>query len=272
MPIEEQTQYNALTKCNVGGYRRQAQRLVIPGRKVSSLSFVMQRFTFYGSPPYYYVYWFQIHRVSDDALLASIPMGWYGNVPTSPTWKTGTLATPLLINDEVRIGPYATLGTSTQYLLAGRQTSEVKSGEFFSYQPGSSGGWVDVPGQDFAYRYEYALVTPTVVTGPATDIGLNEAVINGLLEDDGGVPCDGAFEWGPTEAYGQVTPHQSKTAGQRFAAVLAGLEADTIYHFRTLATNIHGLSYGQDRAFRTANTFSKPFVQDPLISLLGETV
>jgi len=270
MPVEEQTQFNAWTKLNVGGYRRQAQRLFIPAREISSLSFMLRRYTFYGSPPYYYVYWFQIHRVSDDALLASIPMGWYGNVPTSGAWMTGNLSTPLIIDEEVRIGAYATLGTSTQYLLAARQNTNVKAGEYYSYQPGSSGGWVDVSSQDFAYRYNYSLVTPTVVTRPATDIGLTIATINGLLEDDGGVPCDCAFEWGRTAAYGTVTPLQSKTAEERFSEVLAGLEPDTIYHFRALASNIHGLSHGQDRVFRTANTLSRPFIHDPLILLLEE--
>jgi len=197
-------------------------------------------------------------------------MGWYGNVPTSPTWKTGTLATPLIINEEVRIGAYATLGTSTQYLLAARQTTDVKADEYFSYQSGAGGGWVDAPAQDFAYRYTYSLVTPTVTTGPATEIRLTEATMNGFLEGDGGVPCDCAFEWGPTEVYGRITSLQQKTAGERFSEVLTGLEPDTIYHFRTLASNIHGLSYGLDRVFRTVNTLSQPYFQDPLISLLEE--
>lgn len=272
MPVEEQTQYNTWTKMNVGGNRRQAQRLFIPAREISSLSFMLRRYTFYGSPPYYYIYWFEIHRVSDDAIVASIPMGWYGNVPTSGAWMTGNLSTPLLVNEEVRIGAYATLGTSTQYLLAARQSTDVKAGEYHSYQPGTSGGWVDLPDQDFAYRYAYSLVTPTVATGPATDIDLAETTINGLLEDDGGVLCDCAFEWGLTMAYGHITSLQSKTAGQRFFEVLTGLEPDTIYHFRTMASNVHGLSYGQDRVFRTSNNLSHPFVQDPLISLLEEAV
>ena len=274
MPVEEQTQYNSWAKVKAlpGGARRRGQRLTIPARQISSLSFMLMNFSFYGSTPYYYTYSFQIHRVSDDAVLASIPMGWYGNVPASGAWKTGTLGAPLLINEEVRIGVYATLGTSTHYLLVAYQTTDVKAGEYYSYRTEESGAWTDIPGQDFAYRYTYSLVTPTVVTGPATDIGLAEATINGLLEGDGGVPCDCAFEWGPTEAYGHITSLQQKTAGERFSEVLTGLEPDTFYHFRTLASNIHGLSYGSDRVFRTANTLSRPFVQDPLISLLEETV
>ena len=272
MPVEEQTQYNfwAKVKALPGGARRRGQRLTIPARQISSLSFMLKNFSFYGSTPYYYTYSFQIHRVSDDALLASIPMGWYGNVPTSGAWKTGTLGSPLIINEEVRIGVYATLGTSTHYLLVAYQNTDVKAGEHYSYRAAESGVWTDVPGQDFAYRYTYSLVTPTVISGPVTDIGLIEATINGFLEGDGGVPCNCAFEWGLTESYGKITPLQSKTAGEYFSQILTGLEPDTAYHFRVLASNIHGLSYGSDRVFRTLSTLSHPYLQSPLISLLEE--
>ncbi len=115
-----------------------------------------------------------------------------------------------------------------------------------------------------------SLPLPEVTTGPATGIGLIEATINGYLEDDGGFLCDCAFEWGLTEGYGNITPAQSKTAGEHFSQALTGLESDTIYHFRALAANVFGLSHGMDRAFRTLSTMSPPYFQDPLISLLEE--
>ena len=115
-----------------------------------------------------------------------------------------------------------------------------------------------------------SLPLPEVTTGPATDIGLREAIINGLLEDDGGILCDCAFEWGLTESYGKITPVQSKTAGQYFSEPLTGLIPDTIYHFRAIAYNVFGLSRGNDRAFRTLNTVPPPYFQNPLISLLEE--
>jgi len=115
-----------------------------------------------------------------------------------------------------------------------------------------------------------SLPLPEVVTGPATKIGLMEATINGLLEEDGGFICDCAFEWGLTEGYGEVTPMQSKTAGDNFSQFITGLEPDTLYHFRAIAYNVFGLSRGADRAFRTLNTVIPPYFQNPLISLLEE--
>jgi len=115
-----------------------------------------------------------------------------------------------------------------------------------------------------------SLPLPEVATKPATQIGLTEATINGYLEDGGGFICNCAFEWGLTESYGSITPVQTKTAGEHFSQVLTGLEPDTIYHYRALASNVFGLSHGMDRAFRTLSPMSPPCFQSPLISLLEE--
>ena len=115
-----------------------------------------------------------------------------------------------------------------------------------------------------------SLPLPEVTTGPATQIGLIEATVNGFLEDGGGFVCDCAFEWGLTESYGNITPVQTKTSGDHFSQVLTGLEPDTIYHYRALASNVFGLSHGIDRAFRTLSPMSPPCFQSPLISLLEE--
>jgi len=117
-----------------------------------------------------------------------------------------------------------------------------------------------------------SLPLPEVATGPATEIGLTETTINGLLEDDGGFLCDCAFEWGLTESYGNITPVQGKAAGEYFSQLMTGLEPDTVYHFRAVASNIFGRSHGIDRAFRTPSTVTPPYFQSPLVLLLEETV
>lgn len=111
---------------------------------------------------------------------------------------------------------------------------------------------------------------PVVITEPAMGIGLTEATINGFLEDDGGMPCDCAFEWGLTGSYGKITPIQSKTVGEHFSQLLTGLEPDTIYHFRALASNIYGFSHGLDRAFKTLTPMPQSYFQNPLMLLLEE--
>ncbi|MDD4986572.1 MAG: hypothetical protein PHQ43_12495 [Dehalococcoidales bacterium] len=115
-----------------------------------------------------------------------------------------------------------------------------------------------------------SLPLPEVTTGPATEIGLIEATINGFLEEDGGMLCDCAFEWGLTDSYDNITSAQTKTAGEHFSQLLTRLQPDTSYHYRALAANVFGLSYGVDRIFRTLSTMLPPYFQGPLISLLEE--
>ena len=116
-----------------------------------------------------------------------------------------------------------------------------------------------------------SLPLPEVATGPATEIGLTEATINGFLEDDGGLFCDCAFEWGLTESYGNMTQMQSKAAGEYFSQLIAGLEPDTTYHFRAVAFNVFGLSHGLDRVFRTSSTITPPYFQNSLVLLLASS-
>jgi hypothetical protein len=114
------------------------------------------------------------------------------------------------------------------------------------------------------------LPLPEVATEPATEVGLAGATINAFLEDGGGLVCDCRFEWGLTESYGRVTAVQTKMTEERFSQALLGLEADTVYHFKAIASNVFGVSYGVDRVFKTLGRVFSPYFQNPLISLLEE--
>ena len=62
------------------------------------------------------------------------------------------------------------------------------------------------------------------------------------------------FEYGPTAAYGSQTSAASAGAGAGFAAVstpVTGLTAGSVYHFRVLASNATGTTYGPDSTFTT---------------------
>lgn len=95
------------------------------------------------------------------------------------------------------------------------------------------------------------ITSPSVTTNPATSVESNSATLNGTLDDDGGEACDCGFEWGETIAYGNITPTQSRTTGQTFAQTITGLDPNKTYHFRAVATNSAGTSYGADRTFKT---------------------
>jgi CSLREA domain-containing protein len=60
------------------------------------------------------------------------------------------------------------------------------------------------------------------------------------------------FQYGRTSRYGEATGVQSTTAAGSVAARITGLRYHTRYHYRLVAINTTGISYGADRMFVTA--------------------
>lgn len=95
-----------------------------------------------------------------------------------------------------------------------------------------------------------ATILPTVTTNQAIATG-NSARMYGALDHDGLDSCDSGFEWGPTTAFGNTTPTESRRTGETFAQSISGLEGNKDYYFRAFATNPAGTSYGATRKFTT---------------------
>ncbi|MHB8483784.1 MAG: beta strand repeat-containing protein [Nitrospiria bacterium] len=94
---------------------------------------------------------------------------------------------------------------------------------------------------------------PTVTTSPAASISQTGATLNGTVNPNG-VTATAWFEYGLSATYGSSTAAQNLTAGTTpvaVSAVISGLTAGTIYHFRIDATNSGGPSYGSDITFTT---------------------
>jgi hypothetical protein len=109
---------------------------------------------------------------------------------------------------------------------------------------------------------------PEIETDPASNLSAGGATLNGSFnpaED----PTNYYFEWGLTPAYGNVTsvpPGDDVESGSGVVSVSADLVGSltsmTTYHFRLVATNSSGISYGEDRTFVT---------DIPLLPLVQET-
>lgn len=93
---------------------------------------------------------------------------------------------------------------------------------------------------------------PAVETLPAEEIGYTEAAVVSTI-DAKGVETKFYFEYGTTSKYEQRSYEQSieyMTAYKEGAFIL-GLTPGNTYHFRIVATNSYGTTYGADQTFST---------------------
>jgi phospholipase C len=96
---------------------------------------------------------------------------------------------------------------------------------------------------------------PAVETGAVSSLAQTSATVNATVNPNGAQVSECRFEYGTSTAYGASVPCASSPgSGSSPVAVSApidDLDAGTSYHFRILATNASGTSYGADREFRT---------------------
>jgi plastocyanin len=107
--------------------------------------------------------------------------------------------------------------------------------------------------------------SPSVTTNPATLIASFSAKLNGSLNPHG-LTTTFHFEYGLTTSYGATTPPQNRSGNtrQNVGANISGLTASTTYHFRIVASNADGTSFGADRTFTTLTATGPPVVTTTL--------
>jgi uncharacterized repeat protein (TIGR01451 family) len=94
---------------------------------------------------------------------------------------------------------------------------------------------------------------PTAITGTASGVGTNTAILNGVVNPNGQSAAV-QFQYGLTSGYGSTAAlagNFSGTTTQAVSANLPGLLPGTAYHFRVAATNVLGTNAGQDQVFTT---------------------
>src|SRR5258705_12510555 len=97
---------------------------------------------------------------------------------------------------------------------------------------------------------------PTATTVAATGIAANSAAVYGSVNPNG-LATTVYFQYGTTTAYGSTTASQSAGSGTTAvgsSASLGSLTASKTYHYRLVASNSQGTSYGADMMFTTAAT------------------
>ncbi|MGA3083672.1 MAG: hypothetical protein ABSE95_02630 [Thermodesulfobacteriota bacterium] len=123
----------------------------------------------------------------------------------------------------------------------------------------------DAAGNRLSYKIKIpGTVPPSVTTGTATNVTMNSATLNGTVDPYGlsnGLPTTCYFEWGLTTSYGNTTSSQSAGNGVSdvpISAGLSGLASNTLYHYRIVATNSFGITYGSDMTFMTLADTTPP--------------
>ena len=94
---------------------------------------------------------------------------------------------------------------------------------------------------------------PSAITGPASDLSQGGATLSAFV-DPSGSETTYHFEYGTDATYGWSTPDGSAGSGVGTGLVEAtvdGLQPETTYHYRLVATNDHGTQEGSDRTFTT---------------------
>ena len=93
---------------------------------------------------------------------------------------------------------------------------------------------------------------PIVATNPATNVASFSATLNGTVNPNG-LTTAVHFDYGITTNYGSSTATQTYQGSttQNVTANLSSLTAGATYHFRIVASNSAGTTYGADRSFTT---------------------
>jgi hypothetical protein len=96
---------------------------------------------------------------------------------------------------------------------------------------------------------------PSAVTEAASSVTTTSATISGLVNPETS-PTTYSFQYGSSTRYGHELPAGGGTVTGYSKPVLesvafTGLKTSTLYHYRVLATNAGGTTYGADRTFST---------------------
>ena len=100
-----------------------------------------------------------------------------------------------------------------------------------------------------------ATVPPSATTGSASSTGSSTATVNGSV-NPGGAATSWWFQYGTSTSYGSTAPSPAASAGsgttaQPVSVTVTALRKKTKYHYRLVARNAYGTSYGADRTFTT---------------------
>ncbi|MFT3863371.1 MAG: LamG domain-containing protein [Solirubrobacterales bacterium] len=108
---------------------------------------------------------------------------------------------------------------------------------------------------------------PEPATGESYEVGETEAILTGVVNPMG-LETEVVYEWGPTEAYGEIYPSSPSEAEEwvtgnepvEVEQAIDELEPETTYHYRVVARNALATVAGPDRTFTTGARELEPAI------------
>ena len=157
-------------------------------------------------------------------------------------------------------GKSAAYGATTQARSIGSGKEPLKASEDVSELDPGTTYHCRIVGANSAgesYGNDTTFVTspsaPTVTTTAATEIATHTATLNGTVSPNGAA-TEYYFEYGTDTSYGTMTETKDAGSGPGTLSVeaeISGLGLSITYHFRLVAKNSFGTSYGEDQTFQT---------------------
>ncbi len=118
------------------------------------------------------------------------------------------------------------------------------------------------------------VIKPDVTTSAVSSLRSRSATLKGTVNPDEAGPATCQFDWGTSEAFGQVAPCSEPVANGSspvgVPAELTGLQPDTTYYYRLEASNANGTNPGealQDQHFTTTG----PGIREPSAASVTST-
>ncbi len=149
--------------------------------------------------------------------------------------------------------PDAQAGSARGEVVVGQQVTGLEPGTAYRYRVIATnpiGAEEGQEGEDQTFTTPPPL--PPIATTTAVNVSQNAATLTATI-DARGLSTTYEFDIGAdtsygTRVFGQATPVEG---AQPYTVTLQNLAAGTIYHYRVIATNAYGTSYGADEAFTT---------------------
>ncbi len=136
----------------------------------------------------------------------------------------------------------------------------------YAIQASSAAGTFTGPEQTFTTP---VVPAPTVSTGGASGVAVGQATLSGSIDPEGWDSTYG-FQYGTSTGYGSQWPTVPVDLGglsgaQPVSVAVQNLLPGTTYHYRLVASNAGGTSYGADETFTTGE-YPASIVQSPVVS------